>query len=559
MIHLVRPVSEATRRAQRLLARTGRGPLGHAWRIGYLLVARVAGRYLAGGTSGASVYLRGSVGTSDLVPFVSDVDLVVLLGNGRASRAGVHLRWERLRRRLPLFARLVDRPRVHPVEELGLLLGCSAYTVGLDDDGGVAPAGDRFSLLDRNRLLERPGLYDTTRAWRLLAGHERRPPEPPRDPQQERVAAWLELVYHWKRALEAIADPTPPHTAALCVKLVSEPARVALWLAHGERPRSRADVLARAEELLPDEVLAIRRIAVLDAGIQRLPSPPLGPALHLLARLSAAVADELGHQLAGAPTTRVRLVGGCEGEDVPLCDWRAVVRTGHPGELFRVGAGHPGDFDALRAAIAEDDCGRYTALTDGSLLVFASRRRDRVAMRAVSCPATDPVSAALLAGRGEAAFPDVDGWSAGHWAQRAVGEHGRRLATGEMDLSGLASAARAALFHESLAEDDPELPVTHDAALRRLAARHPGARAVAERAAEALRLGALPERAVLDALRRQVGLLPAFAKRSPSGLPAGSGGAAGGNPGERRDPSVDGATPCDHLELPLARNREPRP
>jgi DNA-binding NarL/FixJ family response regulator len=55
------------------------------------------------------------------------------------------------------------------------------------------------------------------------------------------------------------------------------------------------------------------------------------------------------------------------------------------------------------------------------MVLPAERWRSR--LRAVTCPVTDPVSFALVAGGTVARFPNVDGWSAEHAARRAVAEH----------------------------------------------------------------------------------------------------------------------------------------
>jgi hypothetical protein len=455
------------------------------------------------------VYLRGTAGSADLVPAVSDVDFVIIVDDG-GDPAAVHRRWERLARRLPLVASVVDRPRVHRASDLERLVGRSVYTIGLDGDpAAVARDDDRFSQLDRGRLLERPGLHDTTLGWRLLTGRERRPPEPSRSPQEVRLAAWLELLFYWKRAFGAIADPSPPHTAALCVKLVSESARIALWLERGERPRSRLDAIERATALLPDETSSLERIATVQTSLHRMPPPPLEAAVRLLARLSARIGGELGRQLASAGTTTVRLVGAGGGPGIPLCDWRAVVSPSTRDERLTPDRGDPGDLSALRCAMTAGTAAVHAAVTDGNLLVVPSPERARVSLRAVSCRVTDPVSFALLAGSREAAFVDADGWSAEDWARRAVAEHRRRLvaSTGDLDVGELAGAARAALFRESLAGGEPVLPVTHAAALELLADRHPHARAAALRAAETLQAEGTPDVELRETLAAAVSRL----------------------------------------------------
>jgi hypothetical protein len=424
---------------------------------------------------------------------VSDVDFVVVVDDSD-DPAAVHRRWDRLARRLPLVASVVDRPRVYRAADLERLVGRSVYTIGLDGDpGAVTRDDDRFSQLDRGRLLERPGLHDTTLGWRLLVGRERRPPEPSRDPQEVRLAAWLELLFYWKRAFGAIADPSQPHTAALCVKLVSESARIALWLEHRERPGSRLDAIERASVLLPDQTASLERIAAVQTSLHRMPPPPLEAAVRLLARLSTRIGRELDRQLASAGTTTVRLAGAREGPGIPLCDWRAVVVPSAWDEQLTPEYGDPGELPALRCAMTAGAAAVHAAVTDGELLVVPSPDRARVSLRAVACRVTDPVSFALLAGNREAAFVDAGGWSAEDWARRAVAEHRRGVVAGNLDVGELAGAARAALFRESLAAGEPVLPLTHAATLELLADRHPRARAVALRAIASLQAGGTPD------------------------------------------------------------------
>lgn len=144
------------------------------------------------------------------------------------------------------------------------------------------------------------------------------------------------------------------------------------------------------------------------------------------------------------------------------------------GELSRVLAraretlirysGDPGDASAVRAAAAGESPGRYPALTAGELLLLASTERwPPGPLRALNCPASDPVSFALLRGVGEARFPAARGWSVSSLAERAVAEHRRRLEM-EPRAAGLLAAARAAVLWESLRSGTPVLAVTPAAA-----------------------------------------------------------------------------------------------
>ena len=164
--------------------------------------------------------------------------------------------------------------------------------------------------------------------------------------------------------------------------------------------------------------------------------------------------------------------------------------------------------------------GPYQALRAGSLLVLPAARRWRSRMRAVKCPATDPVSFALVDGGPAASFPDVSGWSAGDTARRAVAE--RRASLREKSSRGrgeqlgdLLACARASLFLESVEAGDPELPLTAAATTSALAARSSAARSVAEEALGAFRAfagdGSGPSEATVAALRRVVMELPGYA------------------------------------------------
>jgi hypothetical protein len=145
-------------------------------------------------------------------------------------------------------------------------------------------------------------------------------------------------------------------------------------------------------------------------------------------------------------------------------------------------AGDPRDLAVLATATSAGRAGAYPALRADGLLIFPTTETwGRAALRAVQCAVTDPVSFSLAEGRDRAAFPNVPGWSAKDSARRALAEHrawldleqGRipppvRTWIGEQPnadsslpaLGMLFTAARAALFMESLAVGEPELPLT---------------------------------------------------------------------------------------------------
>lgn len=505
------------------------------WTLAYRLVALAWAAFLTFGERDSSAYLRGSLGAGHVLPGLSDVDVAVVLSEdprgAGIARLRARARWQRLRRAVPPTDLLLDFPLILEAGQLRDAAGSSALT-----HKRATYYGPGFSE-DKVRMLERPGLYGATSDWRLLSGRERRFPEPPRDAQERRIAAWLELVYWWQWVVPACVDPGP-RTASLCAKLVAEPARIWLWLAHGEECRDRADVLRRASARMPEEERGLRLALDLNESLAASPKAPVSQVLPLLVRLSARIADELVGQGADAGTTEVRLAGtelilphGNERapNPLPLCDWRALVRPGLPDESFALLRGDPGDPAALRAANAWHTFGLLPALRAGDLMVFAGPR-SRTELRALECPLTDPVSFALVDGRELAAFPDLAGWSAEDSARRAVAEHGAWLRAAPAPIPGLRptdsaggvlamllSAARAALFQESVAGGGtPELPLTVTEVARRLAERSEGAAAAAEDALEGYRDFALlrtpPRRLTLDAMRAVVEGLPAYAQ-----------------------------------------------
>ena len=225
--------------AQRLALRTTGTPLARIWTPAYLLVRRLALLCLSGGRRGTAQYARASMGGEDFLPGLSDIDVVVVLAPDPAgagiARERAERRWERVR---PLLGRFVDRPRIYEQPDLDGIVDRSALTYGLDD-GSAAYFGPVFAE-HRVRMLQRPGLDGGTADWRLLRGPDRRPAQQAIDPQERRIGAWLELVQWWQWAFGACAEPASPHAAHLCLKLVAEPARIWLALAHDERPRAVA-------------------------------------------------------------------------------------------------------------------------------------------------------------------------------------------------------------------------------------------------------------------------------------------------------------------------------
>src|SRR5215211_3119715 len=509
--------------AHRVLVRTARTPLARLWALGYLAIARIAAAYLARGEDTPSAYLRGSLKTDDFLPGLSDVDLAIVTaqdqGGPGVARARVNMRWRQLRRTLPSIELILDYPRIHEQSDLADLANASALTYGLERAG--SPKAGYFGNAaspDRVRMLERPGLYEPTTDWHLLSGPDRRPPAPPTDLQRRRIAGWLELLHWWQWAFLVCIDPRRPRTAHLCMKLVAEPARIWLWLAHAERASGRNDALRRALRRMPEEEEALRRALALQRSLPDSPEPPLDQVMPVLVRLSARIAALIATQVEGEGATEVRLAGadpaelirahgpwraidslegGHDPRQLPLCDWRNLTLPDRPDRTFALLPGDPGAPAVVGAAARSRQPGPQPTLEGTGIMVHPAATRSRTRLRAIQCPVSDPVSFALGRSGRVARFANVGGWSAEDTARRAVAEHRARLDAVRSSstcpdragdaLAFLFTAARAALFLETIREGEPLLPVTVTETARRLAVRSSADRTLAEDALQRYR------------------------------------------------------------------------
>jgi predicted nucleotidyltransferase len=557
--------SQAPRALHRFLLRTTTTPLLPAWRLAYTVIARIWAAYLARGEPGAATYVRGSLASGDALPGLSDVDVAVVLapdprGRGVAA-ARTAARWARLRRSVPGADLLLDYPLILERDELHEAAEESMLTLGLGPgvaNGAAAYFGEQASQ-GRMRLLERPGLYSSTASWRRLTGPEARPHAPgPRDRELVRIAAWLELCAWWQWAFPACADPSGPRTASLCVKLISEPVRVWLWLAHGVTVPGRAAVLELGLERLPEERHAIELASTLQRSLARSPEPALQELLPATLRISSRIAALLAAEVQEAGVTEVALRGASDAEpdrggaelilphgrwrptpalacgerprNLPLCDWRTLADPALPDECFALLNGDPSDPAVLGAATSSQPAGPYPALRADGLLVLPSGRA-RARLRALKSELSDPVSFAVLEQRAVARFPNVRGFSAQDAAARGLAEHRVWLRTrphadrdrssddegaGGRELAMLLSAARVALFADSLRTPGAaELPLTLAATAAALGARSPGDLALAQDALGHYRAFAEhrtpPPARTLSEMRRLVEQLPGHA------------------------------------------------
>lgn len=551
------------------MVRTERGPLRPVWAALYWGLAQGVAAYLRHGQPGGAAYVARGLAIGPPVYGLSDIDLVVVIPGDperpEEERKLLRERWRRLCRLLPPLVELLPDVAFYEDAELREATVGSIFRYGLDRSPmgsvadraaffGAAPPADDFGLRSR------PGVHGPMTDWRLLCGPDRRPRVRPPERQDRRIAAWLELQFWWSFAFGVAVDPARPRSAFLCVKLVAEPARIWLSLVEGDDVFDRRQVLERALERLPDERDALRWALELHRRLYRCPYPPLDEAFPAFTRLSSRIARRLCQEVDGHGTTEVRLRWSGEEELVlgpngylarpdrdphrtallPLVDWRALAVPSFPDEAFTLVAGKASDPAVVASAAKTARRGLYPMLREDNLFVLpALGVWERGFLRAVQCGATDPVSFALASGHDSAAFPNVPGWSAEHWARRAVAEHNAWLQEGEgpeprlrewldgrgasaspelRTLAKLLTAARATLFLESLSLGHPELHLTAGAVTERLAERRRDRRAVAESALESyhagMASGLVPPAGVIAALRGLVKTLPGYAREA---------------------------------------------
>jgi hypothetical protein len=528
----------AGRLVERLAVRTF-AALGPLWRALYMATARAVAMYLRRGDPGATVLLRGSLVSDDAIYGMSDIDLAVVIERG-SSPDPLQARWRRVAHAAPPLERLVD-VSFHGDDELAAAAASTYLTYGLrgSPHGPPRRIADSIGgrLDDTAHVLMRaedPG------AWLVIAGPDRRPPRATRGPGDRRVAAWLEMQCWWRQAFAISADTARPDAARMCVKLLAEPARTYLALTGRPVPNDRRSALERACDAFPEEEEALRRGLRLAEKLHTRPEPPLREAIGYLARVTTRVARALDADAHAASAAEVALVG--HGSDplalapdaarglqalgvpreglLPLVDWwarAAVPRL--PDEVFAIVDGDPSDPAELARLLAACGDGDYAALRGPGFLVMLVPGA-RGVLRSVQCPATDPVSFALADGSRRALFPQLPGLSAEDSARRAVAEHAgwlRRQPRGGVRtlpaLGMLLTAARAAIFLETVLEGRGELPVTMSATARMLGDRD-GGEFLAEEAFETYeacrREGKEPHKRIVIVLDRIVRDLPAY-------------------------------------------------
>ena len=532
---------------QQIVVRTGATPLRRAWRRLYRLYARIVVIGLTSHLPRASAYFR--LPELDFVPGLSDIDLLIVLGGSprvqeaaaeRLHRRATRLRASRLGRLLPL----IDDPLVFGEKEVRDLVGSNAMTYGLRQPGAfrspVAPGTGEAASLSRVRILMRPGLYHTLEDWHPLSRSGAPLHDPPRDGQQQRIAAWLDLGFWWEVLPRACLRATGSRPADVCVKGVAESLKAWLWLARGEQVASRLQALQRGLELFPEEEMALREILELRQSLHRWKDTgsPLDRTLPLLVRLAQRIAELIDGQALAAGFTEVKLRGGDptgpivasdgvrpsvvgtrSSEIYPLLDWRGLVSPLLPDDTFTPLALGADDASAYLDAARLNHGPYQTFLADG-LLIRPGAEYMRTRLRGIECRTTDPVSFALLEQKLSASFPNLEGWCAIDVARRAVAEHQAWLdprtappASVGRRLGMLLSAARAAVFLASF-EREPELPLTLADGVRALAETSLSTALLAEEGLEQYvafaQENAEPSVSMVDDLRARLRELPAY-------------------------------------------------
>lgn len=547
--------SQITFTIQRFVLRTSDTRLRRLWLFLYRLAARVFIASLLWREWRAAAYVQTD--EADFVPGLSDMDLVVVLKGGgrytgetaahRVQRRATQLHGKRLLREFPIL----ESPRIYTEVELRDLAGSCALTYGLDggdraDSPAAAYVGHSLNP-DPVSLLTRPGLYGTFGSWQRLAGPKRLPPEPARDAQQRRLAAWLELSFWWAMLARAGIESVAPRPADVCVKSIAEAVRIWAWLAIGERIDGRARALRRGLELLPEEEDGLRLIIEMRRSLPRWPDSPrvLDDTLPLFVRLSSRIAALIDEAAQAAAFTEVKLTGddpidlvlaggawkpnaalagGGSPEILPLADWRGIACPWAADDAFA-----PLTADVAKPSVflaaADINGGPSPTLRADRLLLRPGYGFIRTELRAIASRTTDPVSFALLDRRHMASFPNLRGWSIADIAQRAVAEHRTWLAPVRRDggrdapgreLGMLLSGVRAAVLLDSVARGEPEVPLTVAAGVRSLAASNPPAAGTVEEALGRYRAFAdkriTPPPETLTAMHELVGKLPAYAR-----------------------------------------------
>jgi hypothetical protein len=483
-------------------ARGRHGVLGACWRILGRIGVFVASVVLRTRDRGVSLYVRGSTAQGDLLPGMSDVDLVALAPDGEVERT--RRRWKTACRFVPLD-RLVS-VGVWRTPDLEASARATALTYRASNEhaptSAMAPA------------LVRPDLYGAGIGWQLASGRDVRPQDVTWDEGERAIIAWGELQHWWRFVFKtALRERVMDRLNYPWLKVIVEHARVLLWLDHSIVARSRREVLERAVRIWPDDDVVRRAQRNWDTGASPV-SIDVPEVLTWALSKVEQVADRLTEDSPDGGARTVKLAGA---HDVlPLADWHARALARPFDERLVPTPGDPTDLDFLAQCVRDADEVRQPAIEYDGLLLLPSAVYGRAVYRAIQCPVSDPVSFALLRGEHTAAFPGSRGWSAPDGARRAVEEHALWLSSSASPslrtLGRMLNAVRAASFASSLESSSPTLPLSRMA----VAENPPEGISTAEDAfagyAVSLRDGTAVPHALVDELRDELLRLPAFAE-----------------------------------------------
>lgn len=454
------------------MLRTSGTPLLKLWSSIHDLVVSGVCRYLARRAPGCSVYARGSYATGEHIPGLSDVDLIAAVPTD-VEPADVRRSFKRLCRLVPFLRRLVSLA-VYRQDDLARLQRATILTYGVDLPSGTPPRERAIYLVspwldDEAGIRARPGLDGPRTGWKLLSGGA--DPAPSRRPDEEPIAAWLELQRVWHSLFGVSLNQDGRMTPYVCAKAVAESARIWFWVERSRAIARRSDALEALIDEMPNESVAAGALRLLQDPSTTSGAPRVDEVVAFVTRFSTAIAAKLRAGISTAGTTQVELLREKSSSDLdlPLCDWRALVV---PFDLNERVSLQTASRD-LTSNIAELTRGfvpgRYRTLQVEELLVTPGSRWADTLLRSVHFSGSDPVTWALARGGVAASFPNVAGWSATDWATRAVAEHAswlsswmghRRQTCTPRTLARAMTGLRAGLFHESVLTERPLLPVS---------------------------------------------------------------------------------------------------
>jgi hypothetical protein len=217
-----------------LVLRSARPPFDAAYRLAYRAVARAAGLRLGRVPGVIAVYLGRGCAKNQIVPGISDIDLIVVAGDDAAAEQ----------------ARLVCRSLGRAT--LGLVEYYPAMVV----------TRAQMQYRWQNSPAWQYRYHEGRRTWRLLAGTDVRSDLGPLEEMQRRAACYQELVRWWVTFAATTLGPTagedPVLRNTICYKATTEMRNVLGQLHTGVAPPSREEALVGDDSALGERLRALR-------------------------------------------------------------------------------------------------------------------------------------------------------------------------------------------------------------------------------------------------------------------------------------------------------------